>query len=110
MALFSGLWRVADRLLRSRRLLRSTGERSTADETTLGFSSSPDERLLDFMSMEELSAWENQGVPTLDRASDTPEARADERQDVTTSLNFPLHWTSARESWDYLFDFSIACE
>ena len=60
--------------------------------------------------IEELSAWENRDVPTIDRASDASEARADEKQDVTTSLNFPLHWTSAKLSWDYLFDFSVACD
>jgi SAM-dependent methyltransferase len=62
------------------------------------------------LSAEELLAWENRGVPSIGRASDEVEAVADEKQDATTSLNFPLHWTSARESWDYLFDFSIACE
>jgi SAM-dependent methyltransferase len=35
---------------------------------------------------------------------------ADERQDVTSSLCFPLHWTTAALSWNYLFDFSIACD
>ena len=62
------------------------------------------------MTPEELSAWENQGVPTIDRARDDPEALADEKQDLTTSLNFPLHWTTAGQSWDYLFEFSIACD
>lgn len=60
------------------------------------------------MTAEELSAWENRDVPTIHRASDDMEARADEKQDVTTGLNFPLHWTSATLSWDYLFDFSVA--
>ena len=62
------------------------------------------------MTAAELLAWENRGIPNLDRASDRCETEADERQDLATSLNFPLHWTSARLSWDYLFDFSIACE
>ena len=62
------------------------------------------------MSAGELSAWENRGIPSIDRVSDEFESRADEKQDVTTSLNFPLHWTTARESWDYLFEFSVACE
>ncbi len=62
------------------------------------------------MSAEELSAWENRDVPSIDRASDYSEARADEKQDVASSLNFPLHWTTAKESWDYLFDFAVACE
>src|SRR5947207_2664982 len=60
------------------------------------------------MSAGELSAWENRGIPSIDRVSDEFESRADEKQDVTTSLNFPLHWTTARESWDYLFEFSVA--
>ena len=47
------------------------------------------------MSAEELSAWENRDVPSIDRVSDDSEARADEKQDVATSLNFPLHWTTA---------------
>ena len=62
------------------------------------------------MTPEELLAWENRDVPTITRESDRAEARADEKQDITTGLNFPLHWTSARESWDYLFDFAVACE
>lgn len=62
------------------------------------------------MGAEALSAWENQDIPCIHRVSDASEALADEKQDLTTSLNFPLHWTSARESWDYLFDFSVACE
>ena len=61
------------------------------------------------MTAEELSAWENRDVPSIDRVSDDSEARADEKQDATTSLNFPLHWTTAAESWNYLFDFSVAC-
>lgn len=62
------------------------------------------------MTAEELSAWENRDAPSIDRDSDRSEADADERQDVTTSVNFPLHWTSAASSWDYLFDFAVACE
>lgn len=62
------------------------------------------------MSREELWAFENRDVGNINRVSDQVEARADEKQDITTSLNFPLHWTSARDSWNYLFDFSIACE
>src|SRR3954467_15567840 len=75
-----------------------------------GFSGLPGEESLVTMSDEELFAWENHDVPSIDRVSDAAEARADEKQDGITSLNFPLHWTSARESWDYLFDFSVACE
>jgi SAM-dependent methyltransferase len=59
---------------------------------------------------EDLAGWENRDVPSLDRASDAAEARADEKQDITSSLNFPLHWTTPEQSWNYLFDFSIACE
>ena len=62
------------------------------------------------MSAEDLTACENRDVPSIDRVSDASEARADEKQDLTTSLNFPLHWTSANESWNYLFDFAVACE
>jgi SAM-dependent methyltransferase len=62
------------------------------------------------MSAEDLTACENRDVPSIDRLSDASEARADEKQDLTTSLNFPLHWTSANESWNYLFDFAVACE
>jgi len=59
---------------------------------------------------DELQALENRDVPSIDRASDGAEARADEKQDVTSSLNFPLHWTTPEQSWNYLFDFSTACE
>ncbi len=62
------------------------------------------------MALDDLLAWENRSVPAIHRASDASEATADERQDVTTSLNFPLHWTSAKETWDYLFDLAIACD
>jgi hypothetical protein len=70
----------------------------------------PGEEFLDSLSPEELYAWENRGIPSIDRASDDFEAHSDEKQDVATSLSFPLHWTSARLSWDYLFDFAVACE
>ncbi len=59
---------------------------------------------------DELQALENRDVPSIDRVSDSAEARADEKQDVTSSLNFPLHWTTPEQSWNYLFDFSAACE
>ena len=62
------------------------------------------------MSPEALSAWENRDVISLDRPSDHAEAESDERQDAVTSLNFPLHWTSATLSKNYLFDVAIACE
>jgi SAM-dependent methyltransferase len=69
-----------------------------------------EEESMTSMTAAELLAWENRGIPNLERASDHCETEADERQDLATSLNFPLHWTSARLSWDYLFDFSVACE
>jgi SAM-dependent methyltransferase len=79
---------------------------ATARRASLG-----DEALLiASMSAAELSAWENRDVPTVDRASDRVETVADEKQELATSLNFPLHWTSAALSWNYLFDFAVACE
>ena len=48
------------------------------------------------LSAEDLAAWENRDVPSIDRVSDGAEARADEKQDRTSSLNFPLHWTTCR--------------
>ena len=62
------------------------------------------------LSDEQLRQLENEGVSSVSRSSDQSEATADEKQDVTTSLNFPLHWTSAKESWNYLFDIAVACE
>ena len=62
------------------------------------------------LTAEQLQALENRDVPSVDRVSDQAEARADEKQDVTSSLNFPLHWTTPEQSWNYLFDFSAACE
>ena len=62
------------------------------------------------LTAEELFLRENRDVPTIDRVSDDVEGRADERQDVTSSLNFPLHWTTPEQSSNYLFDFAIACE
>jgi SAM-dependent methyltransferase len=65
---------------------------------------------LSVSSIEKLLALENADVPTIDRTSDQAEALADQKQERVTSLSFPLHWTSAKLSWDYLFDFSVACE
>jgi SAM-dependent methyltransferase len=112
MAFLAGLRRVAGHLLGSRGSAAPSGAEAhgTAGAEAVGFSSLPGEESLGSMSAEELSAWENRDVPSIDRASDDSEARTDEKQDVTTSLNFPLHWTSAMQSWDYLFDFSVACE
>jgi SAM-dependent methyltransferase len=58
----------------------------------------------------EVLALENTNVPSIQRDTDAVEAEADERQDLTTSLNFPLHRTCAASSWNYLFDFSVACQ
>lgn len=58
----------------------------------------------------DLFASENVGAPTTGRESDRAEALADEQQDVTSSLCFPLHWTTAALSWTYLFDLAIACD
>ena len=75
-----------------------------------GLAIGPGEESLSSMTAEELAAWENRGVPSIARTSDIVEAQADEKQDATSSLNFPLHWTTAAQGWDYLFDFSLACE
>lgn len=75
-----------------------------------GLSGLPGEEHLSEMTPEELLAWENNAIPTVNRESDAPEVEADEKQDLTSSLNFPLHWTTAKESWNYLFDFSVAAE
>ena len=109
MTLLERLRRAAGRFLGSGdpHNERSTRER---DERAFGFLGLAGEESIGAMSAGELSAWENRGIPSIDRVSDEFESRADEKQDVTTSLNFPLHWTTARESWDYLFEFSVACE
>lgn len=104
------LFRALRRLTRGRRRALPTHDAPPTDDRAFGFTGASGEEAIPAMSAAELSAWENRDVPTLHRDSDRAEADADERQDVTTSLNFPLHWTSAGLSWDYLFDFSIACE
>jgi hypothetical protein len=68
-----------------------------------------DTRAVESIAIEQLVAFENREVPVADRASDSAEARADEKQDPTTTSNFPLHWTTASESWNYIFEFSLAC-
>lgn len=68
-----------------------------------------DARAFDTASLDEMAALENQDVPVADRASDRAEVQADEKQDLTTTLNFPLHWTTASESWNYIFELSLAC-
>jgi len=83
---------------------------ATNPPSVFGSSGVPGEEQLATMSQADLIAWENRGVSTVDRASDRVEAHADERQDLVSSLNFPLHWTTVRESWQYLFDYAIACE
>ena len=75
-----------------------------------GLAVAPGEAHLPSMTPEALAAWENREVPSIARTSDVVEAQADERQDETSSLNFPLHWTTAHHSWNYLFDFALACE
>ena len=79
-------------------------------EPGYGFSALPGEESLRSLNPDELGAWENRDIPTINRASDRVETVEDEKQERATSLNFPLHWTSAKLSWDYLFDFSIACD
>ena len=81
-----------------------------ARRAPFGFSGLPGEDALTTMSRDELQAWENADAPSVTRASDAAEAETDVKQDLTSSLNFPLHWTSTRESWDFLFDAAIACE
>jgi len=75
-----------------------------------GFTGIPGEDRLEAMSSEELLAWENRGAPSAARRSDAAEARADEKHPETHTLNFPLHWTTWLESWNYLFDVSLAFE
>ncbi len=82
----------------------------TRRQSGLGFLADLDEDLVRQMTDEELAAWENRGVTTVDRPTDRVEAAADEKQDVTTSLNFPLHWTSTLLAWGYMFDIAIAGE
>jgi SAM-dependent methyltransferase len=94
-----------------REIGQPSGDTDTkSGERTVGFPVVAGEEFFESMSPDELLVWENRDIPSLARVSDRPEAQADEKQDVTTSLNFPLHWTSAEQSWDYLFDFSVACE
>jgi SAM-dependent methyltransferase len=112
VALLAGLQRVVGHLLRSRGSADPPGAAAdgAARGGAFGFSDLPGEEFFGSMSADELSAWENRDVPTIDRGSDDSEARADEKQEVTATLNFPLHWTTAIQSWNYLFDFSVACE
>ena len=83
---------------------------SPAPRVPVEWTGVPGEESLQSLTRDELLAWENRDVPTIGRSSDQAEAIADERQDLVTSLNFPLHWTTAKESWDYLFDFAVACD
>jgi hypothetical protein len=100
MGLFNGLRRLTRRFSRDTRL-----DNTPRPRPSFGFMGVAGEESIDSMSAPDLLAWENRGIPNIDRASDRTETHADERQDLATSLNFPLHWTSARLSWDYLFDF-----
>jgi SAM-dependent methyltransferase len=103
MARLAGVRRVVDRLVGSRRF---GAERPDPAVTTPLSSDEP----LGSLTAEELSLRENRDVPTIDRVTDEVEARADEKQDATSSLNFPLHWTTPEQSCNYLFDFAVACE
>ena len=98
--------------MRFRELLRRARRESEAAPTPapFGFSGIPGEEAIASMTRDELQAWENADAPSVARASDAAEADTDEKQDLASSLNFPLHWTSTRESWDFLFDAAIACE
>jgi len=92
-------------------LRRGAGDsRPPARRDAFGFSGIPGEASLATMTREDLQAWENADAPSVARTSDAAEADTDVKQDVTSSLNFPLHWTSTRESWDFLFDAAIACD
>ena len=82
---------------------------AVASPASPGFAVSPDAEQWRTAPLAELESLENLGIATVQRASDRPEADADERQDVTTSLSFPLHWTSASQGAEYLVDFGIAC-
>lgn len=114
MPLFDALWRFASTLRRTVAPLEVQAHPISVppDETgvAFGFTGLEGETALASMRLQALADWENRDVPSFGRVSDVAEARSDERQDVTTSLNFPLHWTSATLSWDYLFDFAVACE
>ena len=119
MALTGNVWRALARLVSpapaapARPVARTEAQETAqtvvphrpADSWTLG-----DETSVASMTESELLAWENRDVPSVARSSDVVEALADEKQDITTTLNFPLHWTSASLSWNYLFDFSVACQ
>jgi SAM-dependent methyltransferase len=99
-----------DRFRRRRPAPSVEQEPRRADHRPFGFVGLPGEDALDSMTPDELLAWENRDVPSVHRQTDLAEAVSDEKQDRTSALNFPLHWTTAREGWDYLFDFAIACE
>lgn len=105
MGLFDDFRRLTRRFSRNHRR-----EDQPRQQPPFGFMGVAGEESIGSMSGPDLLAWENRGIPNIDRASDHTETQADERQDLATSLNFPLHWTSARLSWDYLFDFSVARE
>jgi SAM-dependent methyltransferase len=75
-----------------------------------GFWAQPSDPPFASLSDVELRALENRNAPTVGRPSAAAEAAADELQNPLTSLNFPLHWTCASESWKYLFDVAIACD
>ena len=47
-----------------------------------------DTQAVESIAIEQLAAFENRDVPAADRSSDSAEARADEKQDPTTTSNF----------------------
>ncbi len=73
-----------------------------------GFIGTPLEERLGSLDAAALQAWENAGVPALERHTAAMEARADEKQDEATTLNYPLHWRSWWECWRYLFDLALS--
>jgi len=110
MPLVEQLKRAVERTRRGFAAKKAVDETGAQQPPMFGFSGREGESDLATMSPRQLDAWENEGIPGLDRQTDTVEARSDERQDIATSLSFPLHWTTPRESWDYLFDLAVACE
>jgi hypothetical protein len=72
MAFLAGLRRVAGHLLGSRGSAASSGAEAhgTAGAEAFGFSSLPGEESLGSMSAEELAAWENRDVPSIDRGEE----------------------------------------
>jgi SAM-dependent methyltransferase len=110
MPLVERLKRVVERARRGFVRQQASDEIAPRQSRTFGFSGRDGESAIATMSAGQLDAWENEGIPNLDRQTDAMEAWSDERQDIATTLSFPLHWTTPRESWDYLFDLAVICE